>query len=181
MPSASGPTLAIVVPAILAISIFFIYTYSKRSNSATIERLKNKIAKLDPKFKNLDIIEGNRSETEDKTYITLCVRDPVTKKIYQDNTLIYVMLHEVAHTLNKPQYSEHGPEWQAIFANLLERAEQAGIYSSSIALDQWYCGIDTTGSLGTSSVHLSRAEGERVRIRSSKKRKTVKRSRVTWG
>lgn len=157
MNGAKSVSLGIIAPAVIALSLFLLYTLTKKNQSATIERLKSKIAKIDPNFKNLAVREGDRSETEDKSLITLCVRDPVTKKEYQDNTLVYVLLHETAHTLNKPEYSEHGSEWQAIFTSLLEKAEQQNIYSSSIPLDQWYCGIDTTGSLGTGGmVHQPR-------------------------
>lgn len=185
--SSKSLTIGIIAPAVIALSLFFIYQLTRRGTSATIERLKSKIAKIDPNFKNLAVREGDRSETEDKTLITLCIKDPLTKKEYQDNTLIYVMLHEVAHTLNKPEYSEHGSEWQAIFTGLLEQAEAKGIYNSAIPLDQWYCGINTTGSLGAGGmVHHSR-QGTSTRsspnqqAKSGRRKKSkVRKSVLSW-
>jgi len=164
---------AIVLAAAIGITLFVLYQATKPKKSPTIERLKAKIAKIDPKYAFLNIREGERSETEDKSLITLCVKDPDTGKEYPDNTLIYVALHEVAHTLNKPQFSEHGSEWQGIFTKLLEKAEEAGIYSTSIPLDEVYCGINTTGSI-QSKVHHKRIKVGRgvnkVRVRRSKMR-----------
>lgn len=185
-PTSTSISIGIIAPAVIALSLFFLYQLTRKGTSATIERLKSKIAKIDPNFKNLAVREGDRSETEDKSLITLCIKDPLTKKEYQDNTLIYVMLHEVAHTLNKPEYSEHGSEWQAIFTGLLEQAEAKGIYNSAIPLDQWYCGINTTGSLGAGGmVHHSRQgvstrpNPGQVKIGRRKKSK-VRKSVLSW-
>jgi hypothetical protein len=136
----------IIIPISAALIFLAIYQITKKKPSAVIERIKSKIGLINPKFKYLDIREGFRSETEDKSLITLCVKDPDTGKEYSLNTLIYVTLHEVAHVLNKPEYDEHGSEWQAIFTKLLEQAEEKGIYTPTLALEPVYCGIDTTGS-----------------------------------
>lgn len=146
---------ALAVPLAFGIVLFAIYQLTKRKPSPTILRIKDKLGKIEPRFKELSIQESDKSETEDKTFISLCVKDPSSGRIYDDNTLMYVALHEVAHVLNKPQFSEHGSEWQGIFSNLLDRAETAGVYDPMTPLPEWYCGISTDGSSkhGGAKVH----------------------------
>lgn len=173
MASATSASVgALVIAAAIGISLFVLYQATKTRRSPTIERLKAKIAKIDPRYAFLNIKEGDKSETEDKSLITLCVKDPHTGKEYPDNTLVYVTLHEVAHTLNKPQFSEHGPEWQGIFTGLLEKAEEAGIYSTSVPLDEIYCGINTTGSI------QSKVHHKRIKIGGRVSKAKVRRSRL---
>ena len=134
----------IAIPVTIGLVFWALYHFTRKRPSPAIERLKIKLAAVDPSFKNLNMVEGDQSETEDKSLITICVKDPITKEEYRSNTLVYVALHEIAHVLNKPQFEEHGPEWKGVFANLLDRAETKGIYNPSIPLETLYCGIDTT-------------------------------------
>ena len=141
---------ALAIPLAVGIVIFAFYHFTrKKKPSATIQRIKERLAKVDPSFRNLSIHESDRSETEDKKFISLCVRDPDTQAEYRTNTLVYVALHEIAHVKNPPQFSEHGPEWQSIFTNLLDQAEKADIYDPRVPLEEWYCGINTYGHNST--------------------------------
>ena len=57
---------------------------------------------------------------------------------YPDNMLIYVVLHELAHALCDE--IDHTPKYEEIFKDLLARAQDGGIYDSSIPVVDKYCG-----------------------------------------
>ena len=98
---------------------------------------------MDPKFAQLDIREGSSSYTEDKSVIYLCLRDE-KGNFYPFNTLIYVVLHEVSHLLNKKDYG-HTAAFQKIFDQLLCKAAAAGLYDPSLPHPSNYCNVDITG------------------------------------
>jgi hypothetical protein len=156
MESALGKVIAVSLA--VAVVLFFL-TRKRPKHSPVIEKLKQQIKKIDPEYEKLNITEGEVSETEDKTYITLCVRDPITGNEYSQNTLMYVLLHEIAHVITPLEYGkgdeiiDHGPRWENNFQKLLRRAEIVGVYNSSIPMDQWYCGIDTNPDRKNSQFH----------------------------
>lgn len=156
----------LAIPLTMGIVFWALYHFTKKRPSPIIEKIKEKIALVDPSFRRLNISEGDRSETEDKSIITICTRDPETGKEYKINTLIYVTLHEIAHVLNKPGLEEHGSTWSGIFANLLDRAERVGIYKPSIPLEPLYCGIETGKA---SRISNPKVHHHRRRVRRSRK------------
>lgn len=146
----------VIILGSLALAGIVIAIIVQKKKSATIERIRKKVSKIVPEILDIPINEGLQSETEDKTVITLCVKDPSTGKDYMDNTLVYVLLHEVAHIRNPPEYSEHGSEWASIFSSLLDEAQTAGIYNPMIAMEDVYCGVPTKPKGGNIKVHSKR-------------------------
>ena len=108
-----------------------------------ITNLKEKLTIIDPDFKHLDIREGTSSYTEDKTIIYICLRDE-KGLFYPTNTLIYVILHEIAHLLNKQDFG-HTEAFNKIFDKLLCKAASLGIYDPNEPHASWYCGVDISG------------------------------------
>ncbi len=129
----------ITVGLIAIIGLVYILGKRKYIPSPIILKLKYKLALVNPKFANYDIREGNSSYTENKSTIYICTKDPKTKQYYSDNTLIYVCLHECAHVLSQ-DYGHH-EEFNRILKQLIEKAENAGIYNSSIPVPKTYCGL----------------------------------------
>ena len=129
---------------VISVILFLLFLYYKtnpcKQENFMIMDLKNRLIKINEEFKNLDIREGSSSYTEDKTIIYLCLRDEHGSP-YSYNTLIYVVLHEIAHLLNKDNYG-HTKEFYDIFNKLLCRATELDVYDPNEPHDNWYCGVD---------------------------------------
>jgi hypothetical protein len=86
--------------------------------------------------------------TIDKSNIHICLRTrDAQEKIYDINTLMYVVLHELAHLSNYTQNGTpiigHGDEFRMIFAFYVETSIKLGIYKyvDYTNIPQEYCGI----------------------------------------
>jgi hypothetical protein len=100
-------------------------------------KIKQIVEPLHPDIKNLKLYKGDKSYTINKERIYLCLRDE-NDEYYPINMLIYVFLHEYAHYLNKDDIG-HTPKFHAIFEDLIDKANEMGIYNSSIPPLQNYC------------------------------------------
>ena len=63
-----------------------------------IQVLKENVINCFPELTNIKIYEGDKSYTINKEKIYLCIRDK-NGQYYNQNILMYVLLHEIAHTL----------------------------------------------------------------------------------
>ena len=78
--------------------------------------------------------------------LSICIRNKNTEDFIEDNTVIFVAIHELAHIMTEE--SGHPPEFWDNMKYLLENAEEIGIYNpinySKNPVD--YCGqkIDST-------------------------------------
>ena len=130
---------------ILAVVIVYnkTYFYSDSSHSA-IQDLKFEIAKLDSKYKNLDLRASNVATTINKKTILLCIEDPETNRPYSQNTLMGVLLHELAH-YESQSYGEHSDdhndEWHMKYEDLVEKAIDLDIYNPKYPPPKNYCKI----------------------------------------
>ena len=75
-------------------------------NDPSILRLKNKLLPFFPEIANTLVLKGNKSYTVRKFKIHLCIEDE-NGRLYDDNMLTYVFLHELAHCLNTKELG-HG-------------------------------------------------------------------------
>jgi len=101
-----------------------------------IDKLKDRISVLFPDIKNMEIYSGKKSFTIDKKEIYLCLRDE-HGEYYEDNMLVYVLLHELAHV--HCHEIGHTDEFYRVFDDILLKAESAGVYTSKIPPIQNYC------------------------------------------
>ena len=109
-----------------------------------LNEIRARFSRINPKYGNIPLKIGDKAYTEDKSVITLCIVDPHTKKFYDINTLMYVGLHELSHTLTKADGDEsHGDEFKNNFAKLLKEAQARGVYNGNLPVPVSYCG---TGS-----------------------------------
>lgn len=135
---------------ILCLSIIlYLLFFTKKSecyNDPIILKLHQMILPLDPRLKNIKIVAGPQSYTENKEIIYLCVKDPKTKQYYDMNTLIYVNLHEASHYLTSSvidtKEGHNNKEFIDKFNELLLKAEKLGIYDPSKGPAKGYCGYE---------------------------------------
>lgn len=100
-----------------------------------VVHLKTKLIPVFPQFKSVKVLKGTSSYTIDKSKIYLCTEHNGTT--YDENLLTYVLLHELAHTIN--EQVGHGIEFQSIFGRLLIVAERNGLYDPSKPRIENYC------------------------------------------
>lgn len=120
---------------------------SNRNVIRFIEHLKKK-----PEFKDISdnlkyrydpghFEEGKKSFTVSKgKKISMCLRNE-HGKLYSDNTIMFVLLHEISHVAINSH--DHNPEFWDTFGLLLKEANSIGIYQPvNYALNpEKYCGI----------------------------------------
>lgn len=100
------------------------------------EEGKTLFGKMCSKVDKIKIREDKQSYTINKEKIYLCLTDE-TKNFYSNNMLVYVLLHEFAHTLCKSV--GHTPEFHEIFEQLLKEAIEKKLYDPDIPVDPEYC------------------------------------------
>ena len=83
------------------------------------------------------LYKGDKSYSINKRKIYMCLRDE-NGNYYPNNTLIYVLLHELSHCINKENIG-HTQEFHDIFEEVLELATEKGIYNPSIPIPESYC------------------------------------------
>lgn len=102
----------------------------------TVKDGKTLFGKMCKKVDNIKINEDTQSYTINKEKIFLCLTDQ-HNDFYSNNMLVYVLLHEFAHTLCNS--IGHTPEFHDIFENLLKEAIDRKLYDPSIPVDPEYC------------------------------------------
>jgi len=107
-----------------------------------LDEIKHRFRIIDPNYARIPLRTGGRSYTENKSLITLCVVDPDTGDFYDINTLMYVALHELAHTITVADGADsHGDEFKSNFARLLKEAHKKGVYDPFQPIPHTYCGL----------------------------------------
>ena len=87
-------------------------------------------------FENIMLYKGDKSYTINKTKVYICLKDS-KNNYYEDQMLIYVILHELSHVLcNSVGHTE---EFNEIFDDLLEEASNRGIYDKNYKTIEDYC------------------------------------------
>lgn len=122
---------------------------------------QNWIVILDKNFKRngqslseAPVENGFTSYTVDKEFMHICLRTrDSSQDLYDLNTLMYVVIHELAHMgnydSNNYPIEGHGPEFIQKFQFLLKNAIKMGIYSFQdyTQKPQEYCGITIDKSI----------------------------------
>jgi predicted metal-dependent hydrolase len=100
-----------------------------------VVRIKSKLIPFFPELRNVKFMKGTSSYTINKHKIYLCTDHSGIH--YDDNMLIYVTLHELAHVIT-PEIG-HGHTFMKNFNNLLERAIKAKVYDPTQPKVENYC------------------------------------------
>jgi hypothetical protein len=90
---------------------------------------------------NLKLYKGKKSYTINKEQTFLCLYDE-KQEYYPLNMIIYVLLHEISHSLNTKDVG-HTDEFYRIFDQVLQQAEELGIYNPNIPIINDYCEYST--------------------------------------
>ena len=132
-----------------------IYEYFKNDNDIVEPKLRFLQQKLKPMFadnveytgilKNINkkrilneisLYKGDKSYTINKEDIYICLTDE-NEKYYNDNMLIYVLLHEISHSICDE--IGHTKKFYDIFDALLLKAIDMKIYDKDIPVVKNYC------------------------------------------
>ena len=105
-----------------------------------IHEMLDKLIKVDPAAKNIRMSRGNKSYTINKKTVYLCLYDE-NGNYYDDNLLMYVSLHELAHVKNDEK--GHTKKFYRIFDELQDKAAAMGYFDKNAPLDQNYCEFKT--------------------------------------
>lgn len=130
----------LVVMILLVIGLLVVFTHLHEKSLAEdvdISRLREKLVPVFPELNKVKMMRGNSSYTINKYRVFICLRDKKTNVIYDDNMLVYVILHELAHA-ECPEIG-HTELFKKIFFNLLDRAEAHGLYDPSLPRPNDYC------------------------------------------
>ena len=109
-----------------------------------VKDLKILASKINPVYKHLDLRASDIATTLKKQKILLCVDDPDTGRPYSQNTLMGVLIHELAHYESKSYGTdpdEHNDEWHKNYAILKEKAISVGVYDPKFPPPKNYCRI----------------------------------------
>lgn len=87
----------------------------------------------------INLYKGNKSYTINKEKVYVCVKDD-KDKYYTDNTLMYVIAHELSHVICDE--IGHTEKFHQIFEELLSELIDYGIYDPSIVVEKNYCNYD---------------------------------------
>jgi hypothetical protein len=87
-------------------------------------------------------ITGITSFLRQKRVLILCLRRKDNGDLHDENTITFVVLHELAHMMNEKW--GHGREFWSYFKYLLENAVESGIYTPIDYKKRpvKYCGLD---------------------------------------
>ena len=133
--------LIIIILVAIFLCLFKIIKVEKYvpTNEGTelINQIRERIRLIDEKFYHIPIKEGKSSFTKNKKTITLCLRDPKTSQLYDINIMMYVTLHELAHTIT--QSYGHDDAFKDNFSQLLEKAINLRIYDPTYPVPKNYC------------------------------------------
>jgi len=118
-----------------------------KNNSSQHESYKEYINNLVKRTKKINIMETpndekNTSYTINKgEKIVICLRSKLLNEIHDLNTIMYVVIHELAHVAC-PEYG-HTPLFKKIFIFLLKESHKIGIYTpiDYRKKPQDYCGM----------------------------------------
>lgn len=138
--------ITIFLGIIVCILLFFIIRNEMKKirenmeiSDSTLNRIVQKISSI-PDIKNvmdkLTFNPGEKSYTINKEEVYICLKDE-KGDYYDENMLIYVLLHEMAHVLCNE--IGHTQKFREIFDDLLRKAAEIGIYDNMKAPIADYC------------------------------------------
>ena len=134
--------IIIILLSVILINIIYKHIEKYKENEVSdpiLEVLKQLLIPVHDIFKTIKLNKGNKSYTLNKETIYICVKDE-KGEYYPMNSLVHVILHEVAHMLNTKDIG-HTKEWEKMFNELLKKAENKQVYNPAIPMVSNYCGV----------------------------------------
>ena len=127
---------AVLISIILWVIIKQVKEYHMQDDPM-LHLLKELLIPVHPIFKTMRLYRGDKSYTINKEKTFLCLYDK-NGEYYPLNQLIYVLLHEISHSLNTKDIG-HTENFNKVFDELLAKARNLGVYNPSIPIVQDYC------------------------------------------
>lgn len=118
------------------------YSFTKRikSTDVKLQNIKEKLTQVDPRAKDIDFYTHPfESYALDKKEVHMCINTP-RGDYYDDNILMYVGLHELAHILIPEDTSHHPPIFDTKFNELKDRAQRLNLFNPNFSFPSEYCG-----------------------------------------
>lgn len=106
--------------------------YKNRKYNGELSRLNNRNI-----MDEITLYKGEKSYSINKHKVFLCLKDE-KDVYYNNNILIYVLSHELAHCINRDNIG-HTQEFYDIFEEVLDLMAQEGIYNPSLPIPSSYC------------------------------------------
>jgi Marseillevirus putative metallopeptidase WLM len=129
--------LVILSVIVILLSLYLLLNVEKFDDTdPKLYEILEKLKKVDPIAAKIRLSRGKKSYTINKQVVFLCLYDK-EGKYYDDNTLMYVSLHELAHVKNKD--IGHTESFHKVFAEFLARAEILGYYDKRKDIPDNYC------------------------------------------
>ena len=129
--------LILIIISILSVFLYnhiFEYYYNK---DPKIIELKEKISVVFPDIMKIKIFKSEgKSYTINKRKVYLCLKDE-KGNYYNNNMLIYVLLHEYSHILCDE--IGHTEKFHKIFDEVILKASNEKLYNPSLSLTENYC------------------------------------------
>ena len=110
-----------------------------------LHKLQSQLVKIHPKFDNISLHADNKSFTINKKKVHICTHKE-NGQYYDENTLVYVLCHELTHVLSDTVENDtdtHSPAFFALFRQVLKRATELGMYDPKKGITPNYCGYST--------------------------------------
>ena len=131
--------LFIIVILFLICRIVFLLVYDHNmKRNQMIQNLRYEVSTIYPNIRNIKIYAGKSNFTRNKKVIFLRLTDE-NNKAYNLNSLMYVLLHELAHC--ECQEFGHTAKFYEIHSKLLEKAIKAKVYNPNYPMDKNVCRI----------------------------------------
>ncbi len=102
-----------------------------------LHMLREMLIPVHPIFTKIKLYRGDKSYTINKEKTFMCLYDK-QGDYYPLNQLVYVLLHEISHSLNTKDIG-HTENFQRVFDELLAKATSLGVYNPSIPIVHDYC------------------------------------------
>lgn len=131
----------VVVSFIIAVvALYFIYQQVEDfqlQNDPVLDVLRRILKPVHPVFSKVKLYKADKSYTINKEKVFICLKDK-NGDYYPINMLVYVVLHEIAHVLNKD--IGHTESFHQVFDSLRAKAFEVGVFNPSIPIIQNYSG-----------------------------------------
>jgi hypothetical protein len=133
----------------IKIDRLYVYLKDKFKDKTQVKQLVNNFVPDPSRFEESTPAAEHTSYSVnkgEKVHLCLRQRDGTQESLVQENVMVFVSLHEVAHIIT-PTIG-HGPDFWNNFAWILKQAEEIGIYKYQDfkAHPVSYCGISITDS-----------------------------------
>jgi len=129
----------VLIIIIIVLVLFTFYTQVREHyyQDENLTRAVDEVCEYFPKAKRLKYYVGDESYTINKEKVYICIKDKNTQKVYDDNILKYVILHEYTHSIC-PEIG-HTPLYHEMFDKVLKKAIKDKLYDPNVKIPPNYC------------------------------------------